>query len=71
MKDDIAVFDLLDRKNPDEAAYSIFAGLEDIINYIYSNPKKYMDIKNYCIYNSCVFVETTSFIDFIINLGDE
>lgn len=44
---------------------------EDIINYIYSNPKKYMDIKNYCIYNSCVFVETTSFIDFIINLGDE
>ena len=34
LKDDIAVFDLFYRKNPDEAAYSIFVGLEDIINYI-------------------------------------
>ena len=34
LKDDIAVFDLFYRKNPDDAAYSIFVGLEDIINYI-------------------------------------
>lgn len=33
-KDDIAVFDLFYRNNPDEAAYSIFCGLEDAINYI-------------------------------------
>ena len=34
LKDDIAVFDLFYRKNPDDAAYSYFVGLEDIINYI-------------------------------------
>ena len=34
LKDGIAVFDLFYRKNPDDAAYSIFVGLEDIINYI-------------------------------------
>ena len=34
LKDEIAVFDLFYRKNPDDAAYSIFVGLEDIINYI-------------------------------------
>ena len=34
LKDDIAVFDLFYRKNPDDAAYSIFVGLEDIISYI-------------------------------------
>ena len=34
LKDDIAVFDLFYRKNPDDAAYSIFVGLEDIIHYI-------------------------------------
>ena len=34
LQDDIAVFDLFYRKNPDDAAYSIFVGLEDIINYI-------------------------------------
>ena len=27
LKDDIAVFDLFYRKNPDDAAYSIFVGL--------------------------------------------
>ena len=31
LKDDIAVFDLFYRKNPDDAAYSIFVGLEFII----------------------------------------
>lgn len=33
-KDEIAVFDLFYRNNPDEAAYSIFCGLEDVINYV-------------------------------------
>ena len=33
-KDEIAVFDLFYRNNPDEAAYSIFCGLEDAINYV-------------------------------------
>ena len=33
-KDEIAVFDLFYRTNPDNAAYSIFVGLEDIIDYI-------------------------------------
>ncbi len=34
MNDKIAVFDLFYRNNPDDAAYSIFCGLEDIINYV-------------------------------------
>ncbi len=33
-KDQIAVFDLFYRNNPDDAAYSIFCGLEDAINYV-------------------------------------
>lgn len=32
--DDTAVFDVFYRKNPDEAGFSIFAGLEQIIEYI-------------------------------------
>ena len=34
MKDTIAVFDAFYRSNPDEAGYSIFAGLNDIIDFI-------------------------------------
>ncbi len=30
----MAVFDLFYRKNPDDAAYSIFCGLEDVIEYV-------------------------------------
>ena len=34
MKDTIAVFDAYYRKNPDDAGFSIFAGLNDIIEYV-------------------------------------
>ena len=34
MKDTIAVFDAFYRKNPDEGGYSIFAGLNDVIEFI-------------------------------------
>ncbi|HQO71823.1 MAG TPA: nicotinate phosphoribosyltransferase, partial [Sedimentibacter sp.] len=34
MKDEIVYFDLFFRKNPDEAGFSIVAGLEQIIQYI-------------------------------------
>lgn len=34
MKDTIAVFDAFYRSNPDEGGYSIFAGLNDIIDFI-------------------------------------
>ena len=34
MKDTLAVFDVFYRKNPDDAGFSIFAGLEQIIEYI-------------------------------------
>lgn len=34
MKDEIAVFDMFYRNNPDDAAYSIFCGLDDLIDYI-------------------------------------
>ena len=33
-EDDLAVFDVFYRKNPDEAGFSIFAGLEQVIEYI-------------------------------------
>lgn len=33
-KDQLAVFDLFYRNNPDDAAYAIFCGLEDAINYV-------------------------------------
>lgn len=32
---EIAVFDLFYRNNPDNAAYSIFVGINDVIDYIY------------------------------------
>ena len=34
MKDTVAIFDAFYRSNPDEGGYSIFAGLNDIINFI-------------------------------------
>src|SRR5690625_1497166 len=34
MKDTVAVFDAYYRRNPDEAGFSIFAGLNDIIEYV-------------------------------------
>ncbi|MDU6792168.1 MAG: nicotinate phosphoribosyltransferase, partial [Anaerococcus sp.] len=34
MKDTIAVFDAFFRKNPDEGGFSIFSGLDDIIDYV-------------------------------------
>ena len=34
MKDTIAVFDAFFRKNPDGGGFAIFAGLEDIIDYV-------------------------------------
>lgn len=34
MKDTIAVFDAFYRKNPDEGGFSIFSGLDDIIDYV-------------------------------------
>ena len=34
MKDTIAVFDAFYRTNPDEGGYSIFAGLNDVIDFI-------------------------------------
>ncbi|MSS78686.1 nicotinate phosphoribosyltransferase [Anaerococcus sp. AGMB00486] len=34
MKDTIAVFDAFFRKNPDDGGFAIFAGLEDIVEYV-------------------------------------
>lgn len=38
---------------------------EDIISYNYSNVDRYNYFKDYCIDNSCIFVETSSLKDFI------
>lgn len=40
----------------------------DIINFIYSDPNKYENIKRNCEYGTCRFVETQSFRDFILNV---
>lgn len=40
----------------------------DIINYIYSLPERYMSIKKKAFDGTCPFIETHSFKDFILNL---
>lgn len=41
---------------------------EEIINYIYSYPQRYMNIKNKCFLGSNWFIETESLSDFIMSL---
>ena len=40
----------------------------DIVNYIYSLPKRYNNVKQSCFIGTCYFIEVQSFRDFIINL---
>lgn len=43
---------------------------DDIINYVYSRPYWYRDIKKECIDNSYIFVEITSFMDMIHHMEE-
>lgn len=41
---------------------------EQIISFVMSNPQLYIDIKQQCIYNSCIFVEIQSFSELILGI---
>ena len=42
--------------------------VEDIVNYVYALPDRYMKVKNQSFDGTCSFVEIQSFRDFIMNL---
>ena len=45
-KETRVAFDVFYRKNPDRGGFAIFAGLEQIIEYIENHEKKYIEKKN-------------------------
>lgn len=62
-KDEIAVFDMFYRNNPDDAAYSIFAGLEDFVNYILNLKFREDDIQ----YLKSLNIFDERFLDYLSN----